>query len=409
MRIAYICADPGIPVFGHKGCSIHVQEVMRALGRQGARVELFAVRFGGLPAADLADVVLHPLPPVPKGDLAQREAAALAINADLRRELALAGPFDLIYERYSLWSYSAMEFAQTHHIPALLEVNAPLIEEQAQHRGLIDRQGAQQAASRAFQAASTLIAVSEEVKQYLTGWVSGDRVQVIANGVNHHRFVRPREFGSGEIGRGEIGPGVRGGRLSALETPADRFTVGFVGSLKPWHGLSHLVNAFAHLQQRVPEARLLIVGDGPGRGALEAELAQRQLHSVTQLTGAVAPEQIPDLLALMDVAVAPYPASANFYFSPLKVVEYMAAGLPVVVSDIGQLRRLVVNNVTGLLRPPGDDIALALALEDLWRSPSWRRSLGRAAQQHILAHHTWDAVAHQIIALAQRQPADCKG
>lgn len=407
MQIAYICADPGIPVFGQKGCSIHVQEVMRALGRQGARVELFAVRFGGLPAADLAAVVQHPLPPVPKGDLAQREAAALAINADLWAnlwaELERAGPFDLIYERYSLWSYSAMEFAQTHHIPALLEVNAPLIEEQAQHRGLIDREGAQQAANRAFQAASTLIAVSAEVKQYLTGWVSGDRVQVIPNGVNHHRFIRPRGVGPGAGGPGS------GGRWSAPETSADTFTVGFVGSLKPWHGLSHLVNAFARLQQRVPEARLLIVGDGPGRGALEAELAQRQLHSVTQLTGAVAPEQIPDLLALMDVAVAPYPASSNFYFSPLKVVEYMAAGLPVVVSDIGQLRHLVVNDVTGLLHPPGDDIALALALEELWRSPSWRHSLGRAAQQHILAHHTWDAVAQQILALAQRQLADCQG
>jgi len=185
--------------------------------------------------------------------------------------------------------------------------------------------------------------------------------------------------------------------------------VGFVGSLKPWHGLSHLVNAFARLQQRVPEARLLIVGDGPGRGALGAELAERQLQSVTRLTGAVPPDQIPDLLARMDVAVAPYPASPNFYFSPLKVVEYMAAGLPVVVSDLGQLRHLVVNNVTGLLRPPGDEVALALALEDLWRSPSRRHSLGRAAQQHILAHHTWDAVAQQIIALAHRQPSACNG
>ncbi|MFQ4137128.1 glycosyltransferase family 4 protein [Nodosilinea sp. PGN35] len=382
MRIAYVCADPGIPVFGHKGCSIHVQEVIRALQRQGATVELFAVRWGGDPPADLANVPRHPLPAVPKGDLAQRERAALSTNADLRTELALAAPFDLIYERYSLWSYSAMEFAQAEGIPGLLEVNAPLIEEQVQHRGLVHGDLAAQVAQRVFGAAQAIVAVSEEVKQYLTRWVEGDRVTVIPNGVNHRRFCdRP-----------------------SLVKSSNSFTVGFVGSLKPWHGLTHLTNAFDLLHQRVPQARLLVVGDGPEREALEAELAERQLASSARLTGAVPPEQIPALLGQMDVAVAPYPASADFYFSPLKVVEYMAAGLPVVVSDIGQLRHLVVNNVTGLLHPPGDDRALALALEDLRSSPGRRRSLGRAARQHILAHHTWDAVAEKILAIAQPQP-----
>ena len=131
MRIAYICADPGIPVFGQKGCSIHVQEVMRAFRQQGATVELFALRWGdGIPA-DLADVTRHHLPPVPKGDAGVREQVALAINPELQTQLARKGPFDLIYERYSLWSYSALEFAQIQGIPGILEVNAPLIEEQA--------------------------------------------------------------------------------------------------------------------------------------------------------------------------------------------------------------------------------------------------------------------------------------
>ncbi len=391
MRIAYVCADPGIPVFGQKGCSIHVQEVIRALLRQGARVELFAVRVGGLPPADLAEVLLHPLPPVPKGDPAQREQAAIALNPILHAELERIGPFDLVYERYSLWSYSALELAQATGTPALLEVNAPLIDEQAQHRGLVHRDLAKECAHRAFRAASGLIAVSAEIKAYLAGWGVGDRVTVIPNGVNHQRFTEAR----------------LGGRSG------DAFTVGFVGSLKPWHGLTHLVNAFDHLHQRVPQARLLIVGDGPERAALEAELAKRQVASITRLTGAVPPEQIPALLAQMDVAVAPYPASTDFYFSPLKVVEYMAAGLPVVVSDIGQLKHLVVNNVTGLLHPPGDDITLALALQDLWNSPNRRRALGQAARQHILAHHTWDAVAEKILAIAQfhsvadPQPVGC--
>ncbi|PSN13315.1 glycosyltransferase family 1 protein [filamentous cyanobacterium CCT1] len=382
MRIAYVCADPGIPVFGQKGCSIHVQEVIRALRHQGATVELFAVRWGGDPPADLADIPLHALPPVPKGDLALRETAALGNNYPLRAALEQADPFDAIYERYSLWSHSAMDFAQAQGIAALLEVNAPLIEEQAQHRGLIQHRAARRVAERVFQSATAIIAVSEEVKQYLSGWVSGDRVRVIPNGVNHHRFA-----------------GVPFSR-----SPSSTFTVGFVGSLKPWHGLTHLVNAFEQLYLRVPQARLLIVGDGPERDRLEVQLVERRLQAVARCTGAVPPDRIPALLAQMDVAVAPYPASPDFYFSPLKVVEYMAAGLPVVVSDIGQLRDLVVDGVTGWLCPPGDEKALAIALERLWRSPDLRCSLGRAARQQVLVHHTWDGVAEQILAIARSQP-----
>ncbi|MGP1375249.1 MAG: glycosyltransferase family 4 protein [Almyronema sp.] len=386
MRVAYVCADPGIPVFGQKGGSIHVQEVIRALRHQGATVELFAVRLGNFPPADLIDLTVHRLPPVPKGAAALREKVAIAINPDLQRELELAGAFDWVYERYSLWSYSAMEFAQRVGIPGLLEVNAPLIEEQAQHRSLVHRDRAEQVAKKAFQAAHGLIAVSPAIKTYLSQWVAADKIQVIANGVNPCRFSACRP---------------------PLPLPRDRqmFTVGFVGSLKPWHGLTHLVNAFARLHQRLPQTRLLIVGDGPQRLELQAELAQRGLRSVTQLTGAVPPEQIPRLLAAMDVAVAPYPASADFYFSPLKVVEYMAAGLPVVASQIGQLNQLVQDGTTGLLCPPGDETALALALERLWHSADLRHRLGQAARHYVLTHHTWEAIAQQILAIAQSAPA----
>ncbi len=380
MRIAYVCADPGIPVLGQKGCSIHVQEVIRALRRQGATVELFAVRLGDAPPADLADLKVHRLPPIPKGDPAIREQTAFSINPDLQVDLELASPFDLVYERYSLWSYSAMEFAQRNGIPGLLEVNAPLIEEQIQHRCLINRDVAEQVAQQVFQSASSIIAVSAAVKHYLSQWVSLEKVHVIPNGVNHHCFAN--------------------GVQPLIGKDQNAFTVGFVGSLKPWHGLSHLVNAFARLHQHVPQARLLIVGDGPQRDWLTAELQRQGLQSAARLTGAVSPKLIPGLLASMDVAVAPYPESNDFYFSPLKIVEYMAAGLPVVASRIGQINELVQDGVTGLLCSPGDEIALARALEQLWRSPDRRYQLGQAARRHILAHHTWDAVAQQILAIA---------
>jgi hypothetical protein len=96
MRVAYICADPGVPVFGEKGSTLHVQEVIRALRALGAGVEIFASRIDGEPPRDLDSIPLHKLPSPPKGDLATREQRCLAANEDLRRALEDAGPVELV-------------------------------------------------------------------------------------------------------------------------------------------------------------------------------------------------------------------------------------------------------------------------------------------------------------------------
>src|SRR5262249_45170381 len=150
-----------------KGCSIHVQEVVRALTKQGTQVQLFTIRPGGKPPPGLETIRLHALPAPAKGEPAFREQAALAANRPIRDALEQAGPFDLVYERYSLWSAAGMDYAQAHGIPGLLEVNGPLIEEQATHRRLVDRASAERVAQQVFSSASILIAVSQEVARYL--------------------------------------------------------------------------------------------------------------------------------------------------------------------------------------------------------------------------------------------------
>src|SRR5262249_29832585 len=136
------------------------------------------------------------------------------------------------------------------------------------------------------------------------------------------------------------------------------FTVGFLGTMKPWHGLPILLEGFELLARGHPECRLLLVGDGAARDDLAAQAAALGLSNAAHFTGAVAPGDVPGLLASMDVGVAPYPDLPNFYFSPLKVYEYMAAGLPVVASRLGQISNLIEPGVTGLLVPPGDAPAL---------------------------------------------------
>jgi glycosyltransferase involved in cell wall biosynthesis len=103
----------------------------------------------------------------------------------------------------------------------------------------------------------------------------------------------------------------------------------------------------------------------------------------------------------MHVAVAPYSAGQPFYFSPLKIYEYMAAGLPVLASRVGDLPEVLEHGKLGRLADPDDPAALAHALEQLAKDPAMRARLGSSARAHVLAHRTWDAVAERLIAAAR--------
>jgi glycosyltransferase involved in cell wall biosynthesis len=375
MKIAYICTDPGIPVFGSKGASIHVQEVLRAFLKRSDQVTLFATRWGDHPPADLAGIEQVRLPSPPIGEMAARERWMLAQNHILETLLEAYGPFDLYYERYALWSYAGMETAHRLNCPGVLEVNAPLIEEQAIHRGLVHHTQAQEVAERVFGAAGLLVAVSDGVATYLNTFEEAQgRVKVFPNGVNPDRFP-----------------------LSVPSATRRPFTVGFVGTLKPWHGVDGLVTAFADFHRHYPDSHLLIVGDGPERERIESALVTAGIEKAATLTGAVSPSDVPQWIQQMDVAVAPYPPQDPFYFSPLKLFEYMVTQRAVVASDIGQIPMVVQQGTTGLLYPPGDIEALTVALTVLYQQPSLRHQLGAAAREYVLAHHTWDAVVENVI------------
>jgi glycosyltransferase involved in cell wall biosynthesis len=344
-------------------------------------VDLFATRVDGSPPPGLSDVPLHALPLPSARDAAARERAAVRANRTFRRALSSAGRFEAVYERYSLWSVAGMQFAREAGIPGVLEVNAPLIEEQAEYRALCDRTTVTRIASQTFGAAHTILAVSQAVADYVARFPgTSDRVHVIPNGVDPFRF-----------------PSAVYDRADGLDGV---FTVGFVGTLKPWHGLPILVDAFAELYAENPRMRMIVVGDGPWGAQLEERVSARGLTAVTRLTGAVAPQEIPALLAAMDAAVAPYSARPDFYFSPLKVLEYMAAGLPVVASRIGQIEELIADGETGLLCEPDNPRSLADRLRLLRGSPTLRMTLGAAARAAVVKDHTWLEVTRRIFGRA---------
>lgn len=386
MRIAYVCADPGVPVFGQKGASVHVQEVLRVLVARGHDVTLYCTRLGGTAPAGVQGVRVRSMAPGGADDLAGREESARRAAVALQRRVVDEGPWDLVYERYSLWSRAAADRADADPraagTPSLLEVNAPLVREQALHRGLVDRAGAELVARDALASATAVTAVSEPVGRWaLSAGAVPDAVHVLPNGVDTER----------------IRPSAR---------PPRPFTVGFVGTLKPWHGTAVLVDAFAGLAASDPTARLKLVGHGPQADALARQSRDLGLARRVELVGGVAPELVPAALRDFDVAVAPYDDPEQDYFSPLKVFEYLAAGLPVVASDVGQLRELldIDGEPAGLLVPPGDPAALRQALCVLAQDPALRHRLGNRARRLAVQRHRWEHVVDRALELALARP-----
>lgn len=388
MRTVYVCSDPGIPVFGRKGASVHVQSVLRVLVSRGAEVHLIAARTGGAVPSGLESVHLHELPAVPAGEAAARERAAQhsdAAVAMVLAALAADGPLDLVYERYSLWGRTATAWATARSVPSVLEVNAPLVDEQADHRVLVDRTRAEAVAEAVLSTAEVVVCVSEPVAAWARSWSRRpDRVAVVANGVDTDR-VRPADR-----------------RVTSAH--AVPFTVGFVGTLKPWHGVEMLLDALALLHRTEPGAyRLLLVGDGPQAAALRERADGAGVGPLVERTGSVDPIEIAPLLHRMDLAVAPYPATAG-YFSPLKVYEYLAAGLPVVASEVGQLPDLLDHGRLGVLVEPGRADALARAIADLRADEARRSFLRRATREATIERHGWDRVVDRILSRLPATP-----
>ena len=365
MRIAYVCLDPGIPVFGTKGASVHIQEVVREYRRRGHDVTVYATRRGSDVPDDLAELRIVDVP-VTTRDEEERERAQQAASASVS-DMVRAGGYDLVYERYSLFSTVIAECG----VPGILEVNAPLIDEQRTHRVLVDEQAADAALQEQVQAALATICVSDPVRDWVIARTEGTRVFTVPNGVNVHRITPQPESPGAPV-------------------------VTFVGTLKPWHGVDVLLRARAQAHK---DWKLRIIGDGPMRAELD-DLA-RSLGIDVDFRGAVAPDAIPQHMAGTAIGVAPSPAmdtDSDQYFSPLKVYEYMAAGLPVVASRVGQLPEIM--GESAYLVPPSDPEALAEALDALVANPVERARVGSDNRRQAEREHSWTGTVDHILAHA---------
>jgi glycosyltransferase involved in cell wall biosynthesis len=204
--------------------------------------------------------------------------------------------------------------------------------------------------------------------------------------------------------------GIAGQALRARLGLPNSPIVGFLGTLKPWHDVATLVGAVARLRGNGTRApHLLVVGDGPERGALEELARSEGIGSAATFVGAVPHADVASYLGAFDVAVVPYGRIRSFYFSPLKLFEYLAAGRPVVAADVGDIGHCIRHGETGLLYAAGEIEALAGAIDALVADRTRARRLARAGQEHVRTHHTWERNAQRVIEradeLLSREPA----
>jgi len=374
---SYICADSGVPIPGRKGASIHVASVCRALGRAGLSGEVLAARAEG---DVLEEFAVRRLPARPAPDDQERQRIELGSFLDGCVAAPSSKASDFIYERYSLWHVGGLLRARELGIPLILEVNSPLPDEAARFRGLRQKTLADDVARLLMREADGVVCVSEEV----AAWVRAHRgnagaVWVVPNGVDPELFS-PQD------------------RSRPPELPQDAPLIAFSGSFRPWHAVDDLLAAFRNVvADHAPSAHLVCVGDGPLRVGFEASADATGLADRVHCTGAIPHEEVPDWLRGADVAVAPYGKGEPFYFSPLKIFEFLALGLPVVASDIGQIAQVMPHGKRGLLYSPGSVEELARAIGSLLDDRSGAAKLAQAGRGWALANATWSRRVRGIL------------
>lgn len=383
MRVVYVAS--GIAVPGAYGGSTHTLEVATGLAALGYEIHVVAhhpVRqLGALlrpQAAPLDQIQLHYL------DL-PKPLSLLGYGAVARLVRGLKP--DALIERYYNLAGAGMLAARRAAVPSLLEVNALIVDPPAVFkRRLDDRLGRplqRWAVAQCHMAARIVTPLHTTVPPE----IARDKIVELPWGANVARFRRA-DNSSPQTLRAELG------------IPLDRPIAVFLGSFRAWHGVQDFVAAGLRLLDAGEQVQLLLIGDGPERAAAEAQTGRWHAHFT--FAGSVAHERVPALLALADVGVAPFntaphPAlrSAGFFWSPLKIYEYMAMSLPVVTASIPPLDSTIREGQEGALFREGDVADLAAAIHRVLHAPD-RLAMGQRARARVVACYSWERHCQEL-------------
>lgn len=384
MRLLYCALDQVVP--GTVGGATHVRAVAEGLARLGHEVDVLTGE---------GDAGFPPSPPAASGAVRWHRLAAPGGRPHLRlvrapavRRMAAALAPDAVIERYHNFGGEGVLAARGIGVPAILEVNAPVVDHPGSAKARLDRllvaRPLQRWREHVCGLADLIVTPSARI---LPRRIPAARVLEIEWGADTAMF-RPGAAGRVPFSRGD-----------------DETVAVFAGAFRAWHGAVHLAHAARELQDGgITSLHAVFVGDGP-------ELARTREAAAplarATFTGALPYAEMPACLAATDIGVAPFDAAAHaplqldFYWSPLKIFEYMASGLPVVAPQLPRLAQLVEHEREGLLYSPDEPGALAGALRALL-DPETRRRLGQSGRTRAEREFSWAAHCDRLAsAIAQ--------
>lgn len=420
LKIGYILGNKCFNLSKNEGCKIHVMKIMEGVRSAGHILTLTSIWKNKLVYDLRPDEIIY-------GSERGRKKSSLMdkliwnrLSSKLIRSMNLRflglwenylchkeclqrfQGYDVLHERYGLYSFVGALVSRKLNIPLVLEVNAPIVEERdlrflhGVNVGSLTKK--QKTCARViskfcFHNSAAIIAVSTILRNILINkyGVNPSKIVVLPNAVN------VSDFSSADNDNLEI----KWKKKMGIDKEK---VIMYVGTLKPWHGLDILLESFSMALKKSSNTKLIFVGEGEMRPFLEKRIKSLKINNAVHLLGYVNHGDVPALLSIADIAVAPYPRFENlgFYFSPIKIFEYMASGKAIISSQIGQIAEVIQNGYSGVLVEPGNICALSEAILYLLKNEERRSFLGANARREAGKKHSWESYAKQLIKIYER-------
>lgn len=390
MKICYLCADPGIPLYGRKGCSTHVRETCTALERAGHQVKVLCSNVEGDSVGGRLDVINVPAPTSRKLGFDLRHMLLdRRMDAQVNRLVAEWRP-DALYERYSLYSRAGVRNANRHRLPRLLEVNAFLTREQADRIKILWL--ARRIEQSIIRSSPRVIVVSEPLRKEIHALgVPLEQIAKMPMAVNLEMFH----------------PALDGSETRRRLGLEGHLVIGYVGTLAGWHGIRLLYELALKLKEHSapPFAFLIVGGDGDKLEMHQRKAREAGLERELRFIGSVPHPEVPQYLMAMDIAIVP---DMTYWSSPAKLFEYQACGIPVLAPDYPAIPEVLAHGVEGYIFPKQDVDEMSRYALELLRGAELRRRMSLAARSRAEREHSWDRNAEEILALFQNLGAPVK-
>jgi glycosyltransferase involved in cell wall biosynthesis len=376
LEIAYLIPSPA-SMGSNGGAMSHIRGVLCSLKAAGRTCRVFS----GTPLVQ--DAFENEIVAAGNRPYLFWQSAMLAYNFVFARRvqehLATATP-RYLYQRHCSFSIAGALLSRRLKVPLILEYNGPQGWIADHWDPTFFRNLLSLCEEVTLRCANRIIVVSDALEaELLQRGIGADRIRVNPNGVDADYFCpgRGREPGRKRLA---VGP--------------DEVLVGFVGSFSLWHGIEVLQQAIVRLLNDPAPCRLrfVLIGDGLLHGEMRSALAAYEESGAVIFTGSRPRDEVVEFLDASDILVSPHtptPDGSRFFGSPTKLFEYMAMGKGIVASRLEQLAEVLVHDQTALLVSPGSVEELAEAIRQLASDAKKRESLGAAARQAAVEHHSW--------------------